>query len=395
MKRLVSIVALASSLLVSAQDGFHKDGIAFENLPYKDLLAKAKKDKKLVFIDAYASWCGPCKQMAKNIFTKPAVKEYYDKNFINAAIDMEKGEGRDIAQKFGVRSYPTYLFINGDGELVSQNMGYMEEDVFIKAGKDANLPGNKSGSLLSRFEKGEKDPEFLINMMKMYSQTDFELAKRASERYFSNKKNKEYTKDELGLLLYFIKSSDDSNFKVFKNNKDAIAPLMGEENYIQYANQFEMLAIIRDAMDDQTKTVKEQEFMTRAVPLVGQEVAKKILTQTKLSFYEQHSDFINFEKTALDYFQNPDLADPKELIKASWIFAEHIKDPKSLKTALMWAEKIVMRGENAENTYILAKLHLATGDKKNAKDFANISRNMAANAGQSTDLADSILNQLK
>lgn len=395
MRNIVSIVALTSTLLMSAQEGFHKDGITFENLPYKELLAKAKKDKKLVFIDAYAAWCGPCKQMAKNIFTKPAVKEYYDKNFVNAAIDMEKGEGREIAQKFGVRSYPTYLFINGDGELVSQALGYMEEGPFLQVGKDANLPNNKNGSLLSRFEKGEKDPDFLINMMKMYAQTDFELAKRASERYFSNKKTKEFTKDELGLLLYFIKSSDDSNFKVFKANKDALAPIMGEENYVQYANQFEMLSIIRDAMDEKTKTVKEQEFLSRATPLVGAEVAHKILAQTKLSFYEQHSDFANFEKTALEYFKNPDLADPKELLKAAWIFAEHIKDPKSLKTPLMWAEKIVMRGENAENTYILAKLHLATGDLKNAKDFALISKSMAQNAGQPTTLADSILNQIK
>lgn len=395
MKKIVSMLAVASSVFIygQAQD-FHKDGIAFENLPYKELLAKAKKENKLVFIDAYASWCGPCKQMAKNIFTRPAVKDFYDKNFVNAAFDMEKGEGREIAQKFGVRSYPTYLFINGDGELVSQSMGYMEENLFLKVGQDANLPENKNGSLIARFEKGEKDPDFLLNMMKMYSQTNYELAKKASERYFTNKKPSEYTKDDVGMLLFFIRSSSDINYKILKDNKAVIAPIMGEEQYTQYYNQFEMLDIIRDAMDDKNKVVKEAEFMARATPLVGPEVAQKILTQTKLSFYEQHNDFVNFEKTALEYFKDPETSNPQELLKAAWIFAEQVKDKKSLKTALMWAEKIVMRGETPENTYILAKLHSLVGNKSLALDFAKLSKSLAQQTGQNTNLADGLLNEL-
>jgi thioredoxin-related protein len=62
--------------------------------------------------------------MERNVFTQKSVGDYFNANFVNARFDMEKGEGRDIAVKYGVRSYPTYLFLNGDGELVSQNFGY-------------------------------------------------------------------------------------------------------------------------------------------------------------------------------------------------------------------------------------------------------------------------------
>jgi uncharacterized protein YyaL (SSP411 family) len=59
---------------------------------------KAKKENKLIFVDAYASWCGPCKLMVKNIFPLKTVGDYYNSHFINAKIDMEKGEGIELAK---------------------------------------------------------------------------------------------------------------------------------------------------------------------------------------------------------------------------------------------------------------------------------------------------------
>ncbi|MDO3427022.1 thioredoxin family protein [Chryseobacterium sp. APV1] len=391
MKKIIS-----GLLLFSAITAFAQEAIKFEELPFKDLIAKAKKEKKIVFLDAYASWCGPCKMMERNVFTQKSVGDYFNANFVNARFDMEKGEGRDIAVKYGVRSYPTYLFLNGDGELVSQNFGYMEESMFLTMAQDVNSPNNKKGSLKERFAKGEKDPDFLINIMKLNSSSDFNFAKQASERYFENKKaTEEFSKDDVGLLLFFLKSTEDKNYKVFTDRKAEIIKFLPEETYKEFDNQIKLGKIVEQSIDQQNKKINDDYFMKNAEPLVGKYDAEVKLNQMKLGYYEQNSNFPEYEKAALAYYRNSEAFEPNELLKAAWVFAEHVKTPSSLKKAAEWAEKSVMRGESSENTYILAKLYFLTGNKEMAKTYAEMSKNMATQAQKDSTLADELLKQIK
>ncbi|KQM42618.1 thioredoxin family protein [Chryseobacterium sp. Leaf201] len=391
MKKFVSGLFLFSTLAV-----FGQEAIQFQELPFKELVAKAKKDNKIVFIDAYASWCGPCKMMERNVFTKKSVGDYYNSNFVNARFDMEKGEGREIAAKYGVRSYPTYLFLNGDGELVSQNFGYMEESMFLTMAQDINSPNNKKGSLKERFAKGEKDPEFLINIMKLNSSSDFDFAKKASERYFENKKKtEEFTKDDVGLLFFFLKSTEDKNYKVFTERKAEIIKFLPEETYKEFDNQMKLAKVVEQSVDTQNKIINSEYFMKTAEPLVGKHDAEVKLNQTKLSYYEQNANFPEYEKAALAYYRNTEAFEPNELLKAAWIFSEHIKTQASLKKAAEWAEKSVMRGETSENTYILAKLYSLTGKKDMAKTYAEMSRNLAAQNQKDSSLAEKLLQEIQ
>lgn len=391
MKNIISVLFIFITLF-----GFAQDEIQFQDLPFKDLVAKAKKENKLVFIDAYAAWCGPCKMMEKNVFNKKSVGDFYNKNFVNARIDMEKGEGREVAQKFGVRSYPTYLFLNGDGELVSQNYGYMEEGIFLAMAQDINSPNNKKGSLKERFANGEKDKDFLINIMKLNSSADYEFAKQASERYFSNrKKTDEFTKDDVGLLLYFLKSTEDLNYKTFVSQKADIIKFLPEENYNEFNNQLVLAKVVQESIDEKSKKINDDYFLKTAEPLVGREAAILKLNQTKLAYYEQNANFPEYEKAALEYYKNADSFEPNELLKPAWIFSDNIKTQSSLKKAAEWAEKSVMRGETPENTYILAKIYYNLGSKELAKNFAELSKNMALQSGKDANLATELLSKIK
>lgn len=390
MKKLFLLILISYSITVLAQQG-----INFQNTSLKDILAKAKAEKKLVFLDAFAAWCGPCKMMEKNIFPLPAVSEYYNANFINARFDMEKGEGQEIAMKYGVRSYPTFLFLNGDGEVVMKNYGYMGEKDFLTIAQEANQPKYRNSSNKELFEKGESNPEFLLNMMSLYAQSDYELAKKASERYFKVKNNQPLTKDELGMLLYFIKSPSDPNYQIFVAKKHEITNLMSEDIYNQFDTNIKITKILENTLDQKTGTINDDEFFKNAIPLVGKTEAEIALNRMKVIIYPNSGKFAEYEKAALSYYQNAENFDSEELLKAAWIFSEFITTPSSLKKAEEWAEKSVMKSETAENTFILAKIYSKTGKKDQAKTYAEISKNLANAQGKDDKLATQLLESLK
>ncbi|SIS45547.1 Thioredoxin-related protein [Kaistella chaponensis] len=390
MNKLLSLFLIGFSTLL-----FSQDGINFQQITFKEILAKAKAEKKLIFIDAFAVWCGPCKLMEKNIFPLPSVKEYYNANFINARFDMEKGEGRELALKYGIRSYPTFLFLNGDGEVVTKNYGYMSEKDFLTIAKEANNPKFATFSNKELFEKGEKDPEFLLNMMRLYAESDYDLAKKVSERFFEVKKNDPLTKDELGMLLYFLKSPNDANYKIFVNKKAEIISLMSEDIYKQFDANIKISKILENSLDQKTGIINDEYFYKNATPLIGKADAETALNRMKVMFYPSVSNYEGYEKAALEYYKNSDNFDTEELIKAAWIFSEHISNPMALRKAEEWAEKSVMKSENAENTYILAKLYFKSGNKENAKMYAEIAKNLATTQGKDATMATKLLETLK
>jgi thioredoxin 1 len=112
-----------------------KGGIEFFTGKWAETLAKAKKENKLIFLDIYATWCGPCKKLKRNTFTNKKVGAYFNANFINVTLDGEDGEGISLANKYAITSYPTLFFINGDGKVISQAVGYLNANEIIRFGK--------------------------------------------------------------------------------------------------------------------------------------------------------------------------------------------------------------------------------------------------------------------
>jgi thioredoxin 1 len=118
-------------------------GIQFSEATWKTHLEKAKAENKLVFLDAYTSWCGPCKMLQKNVFTQQTVGDFFNKEFINVKVDMEKGEGPALALQYPLEGYPTLLFIDGDGKVVKKVLGYISPEELLAIGK-----GVKGGTAL-------------------------------------------------------------------------------------------------------------------------------------------------------------------------------------------------------------------------------------------------------
>jgi len=136
MKSFILSISLILSLLIQAFDvKAPSKEIIFFTGTFAEAKALAKKQKKLIFFDAYASWCGPCKMMKGQTFKNETVADYYNENFINIAMDMEKGEGPELQKLYGVKAYPTLMYINAQGNVLYTALGFKNADEFVTIGK--------------------------------------------------------------------------------------------------------------------------------------------------------------------------------------------------------------------------------------------------------------------
>lgn len=137
MRKRVGImfVAVLSLMMVSASSNV-SNGIEFDHLTLAKAKAEAVKTGKLIFIDCYTDWCGPCKRMAATAFKDEKVGDLYNNKFLNLKIEMEKNpDGKSVAAQYKIRAYPTLLIIDGKGNLIKQVVGMQSADGLMAFGR--------------------------------------------------------------------------------------------------------------------------------------------------------------------------------------------------------------------------------------------------------------------
>lgn len=172
MIELKKIFALGA-LLLANQMSFA--GIEFQELNFNQALEKARAENKLVFVDVFAVWCGPCKYLSAEVFTDEALGDYINANFIAIKIDGEKADGPDLMLQYEISAYPTMLFVTPDQELRKQLVGAEGADVILNAAKIAVDPSSSPiAALKKRYEEGDRDREFLKEYVQILLNEDVE-----------------------------------------------------------------------------------------------------------------------------------------------------------------------------------------------------------------------------
>lgn len=228
-KRLLYLVCfLCVWGIVNAQDR----SIRFEEGTFQAALEKAKQENKLLFVDCYTSWCGPCKMLARDVFTNNEVADYFNEHFISLKVDCEKGEGPEIKNRFGVSGYPTLLFINGKGEVVNKIVGASTQPHFLENVKKGLDPKNSLYAKEQKYESGYRDQAFLVDLIANYKKVreDKKATEVSQELLKSVKGDQLLTKEMWDVVSYYFVSPYGSEWWNFiLENADKYEQLVGKE----------------------------------------------------------------------------------------------------------------------------------------------------------------------
>ncbi|UKJ07672.1 thioredoxin family protein [Solitalea lacus] len=297
---------ILSFLLIINAMGAWAQGIEFEHTSWKEIVQKAKEQNKPIFVDVYTSWCGPCKVMASTVFTKPEIGDKYNKGFINVKIDAEKGEGIDLAKKYEVKAYPTYLFINpADESLIGQSKSSMSSSAFGDVADKmlAKFSGKTEISIkemTARFDSGNYDEVFLQNYIKRLK-AERSPVSRPLEQYLNKYISEHPTNDQLcflgenfngGVKVYDYLVKNYKTIDVLLCKKDGLSAAdLDRELMKEFDKPFELIGSNKWSKADKVVLLNKCIAELSAFVLNESKRDKKIL-ETKMKIYNAINDSI-------------------------------------------------------------------------------------------------------
>ena len=160
MKKLYTFLIIVFPLFISAQ------GITFFEGSFEEAKIEAQKQDKLIFVDCYTTWCGPCKMMTRDIFPNENVGAFYNKNYIALKLDMEKEAGMSFGKKYPVSAYPTIYYLDAQGEILQKAVGAKRVEEFIAIGKQIMKKSDRTDFFAQQYEEGNRDFDFVIKYAK-------------------------------------------------------------------------------------------------------------------------------------------------------------------------------------------------------------------------------------
>jgi thioredoxin-related protein len=400
MKGLLYILILfeVTTAFAQEQEQSGDKGILFQTtLSWEQVQAKAKAENKYIFVDCYASWCGPCKQMDRDTYPQDSVGSYFNSHFVSVKVQMDTS-GKDdpriaswylaahyLQTIYKVYAFPTFLFFSPNGDLVHRGLGFHDAGELVTLGKTATDSTRQYYTLLERYKKGERDyimMEYLAIEADIGSDTA--LADAIAREYLNNHVYKEtdsvlLTKPNLEFLstFYRILTSKERLFQLLLRQ----GPAADDRMWKGWAESVVDFVITKEEVDpfltsenigggrrpDWSKLNK------RIAEKYQQSYAERITLIARINWYEERKEWSMFTKTVADRMG---LIERKELTPnalgisydlnlSAWLIFLYSGNDRELRQGITWVKKAIqLRPDDPQyyDTYanLLYKLRLNT-----------------------------------
>lgn len=301
------IFSLLLTVLLCAQ--LPAQGIDFFHGTWEEALEVAKKEDKPIFVDAYASWCGPCKVMAKNVFPQAEVGEVFNANFISLKIDMEKPEAVGFRSENPVRAYPTLFFFDSEGKRIHSVVGGQKAKGLISQARTALGKVDNLTKYEEQYAAGKREPAFMLKYVRALVRQDKPHLKIANDYVRSQNGQLDQT-DNLRLLMVAATESDSRIFDKLIEHKASVVALIGPDAF----NKQVKLAFLNTQM--KAVEMKSADLLDEAVKKyksIDAVAAEDFALNGALYLANARSDAKAFLKSAKKYHKKSATGDAKKM----------------------------------------------------------------------------------
>lgn len=367
MKKLFCAL-LGAVLLTHAQ----AQGIEFFHGTWTEALEKAKAEQKIIFVDAFATWCGPCKRMAREVFPQQKAGEFFNANFVNMKIDMESPDNTEFAGKYPVGSYPTLMFIDEKGKVVHREIGARDVDGLLEVARKALGKNDKSADYEKAYNEGKRDPEFLLNYVRALNAAGKPSLKVTNE--YLKTQNDLGTDFNIKFLFEGTVEADSRVFDLLIQQKAKAAKLLGEAPLnarFEAAGKSTVKKAI--AFKDENLLEEAKRKIKKAVP----DASDAFNFNADASYFAATKDAKRYLKSAQTYQKNvvkDNYGKLDDLVAA--LMRAFPDDPKVQAQAEKWAKTAAEKGGKPELYLSWAAVLKHMGNKDKAKTVAEKAKGM-------------------
>ena len=312
-----------------------QDSIRFDESGLESIIQRAKVEKKPIFYMAYADWCPHCKNIKATTLKDPEVVSFMNANYVFAGLNFEKPGSEDFKTKYNVKTFPTFLVLDENGQELARFTGELKKDKFLSEVKLALNPKQQLPYLKAEYEKDKTNG---LNLM----------------RYLvALKKGKD--RNELNPIAheYFEKLTDDKivnevNWKIFTNGVSDIA---SREYQFVITNQQAFAAItsqkrVNDKFKNsvmellkpivKTNDVANYKKQRAIAKTINSTMIDSLLFQYDLDHYEFNSNWNEYKKVAAADIKKYVWNSPKEIKSIVLNVMRNSTDAASLNQSLSW-----------------------------------------------------------
>lgn len=398
--KMMWLVFLCLPLSMYAQEKGLPQGIQWlETANWKELKKKAKQEQKLIFLDLYATWCGPCKKMDKEVYSNESLSAFMNKGFVCAKlqIDSTAADNEEVKRNYSfvhdllleqrISSVPAFLFFDTNGNLLHREDGYKSTDQFMEVCKVAGDTARNYAGMLAKYKNGTLQGDNLFKLaqnLKRFKEDSlaFKVAVKYKESFLDKQDPKTLFTPEFALIfnsLTRLYSSKDPLLRYIFLHQKEVGEAVKDAGFAQRTiDSYVWNEILIPALKPEGRLIEQtpdwrglEEKISQVWDLV---IAKKNMIDARAWYYSQTKDYLQQAKYEIEKIEFNGLPGREDVFgqigvnRMVWtVIFEHCDDAAVIKTGLRYMEYILSidpKHHSWIDTY--ANLLYKSGDKQKA-----------------------------